>query len=114
MDEKETERLMKVQLELMNAGLPQKINEWTALQRISYDNKVISYHYVIDDNTPYNFDAQRVKVADLDFMCKLWMPYFDRGELSSVSYGFLLRKNLHAFSLIPSDCPDPNAGAAAL
>lgn len=84
----DAEREVTLQFDLINAGLPKRIDELTVLNRVSYASKRVTYHYSIDANAPV-IDLQRIKRLGLNPICDIWRSSLEGGELVDVEYRYL-------------------------
>lgn len=99
-----TEQELRTHFGLINVSLPKRIDNVTTLQRISYQDKIVHYNYVVDDSLTSTIDLQPIKVLAITSVCNSWKRYFDSEELLSVEYQYLHQGSVHAFSVKPSDC----------
>ncbi len=51
------EAMMKQTAEHMNSQLPRKVDDMATLLKVDYDNKTISYFYLIDDTTEFRTET---------------------------------------------------------
>lgn len=98
------EQELRTHFGLINVSLPKRIDNVTTLQRISYQDKIVHYNYVVDDSLTSTIDLQLIKVLAITSVCNSWKRYFDSEELLSVEYQYLHQGSVHAFSVKPSDC----------
>jgi hypothetical protein len=92
------------QFDLLNVGLPKRIDDVTTMTRVSYDRKVVSYSYKVD-SIQGTIDVQKVKQLSLNDGCGQWKSSFDSKELLKVEYKYLLQDgSVLRWELLPTDC----------
>ncbi len=101
MDERDWVR----QVEIMNAGLPQRADEITTLNRIAYDKGRVTYSFEIDASVTGPFNVQAIKAIAIPDFCGEWRPYFESGDVTAVEFSYLLRGEVHSFRITQADCP---------
>lgn len=99
----EREREVTLQFDLINTGLPKRIDELTVLNRVSYARKRVTYHYSIDANAPV-IDLKKIKGLGLNPICDIWRSSFESGELVDVESRYLINDSTSSFFVSREDC----------
>ncbi|EJB03806.1 hypothetical protein GGI64_002165 [Rhizobium leguminosarum] len=93
----------RIQNDVANANLPQKIDAFTTLERISLEGKTVRYFYRLADSLPLT-DGAIMKSGIASTVCAFWKPKLDSGETNLAVYNYAFKDGQSSFNLTASDC----------